>query len=110
MTEAVNKPGSAALSRLLASKFDRSRKVKTQVKGMPMITPGYQVRDPGYSDHIVVDWILGERFRSTSEARKLELRLAKLREIQNFLEDWNYPVENSGKFGLKVFMKKMPLE
>lgn len=71
-----------------------------------MISEGYKVQNSDHPDHVVVDWVLGERYRSTPEARKLELRLAKLREIQAFLEDWRYPVENAGRFGLKVFEKK----
>lgn len=106
MTEDVLKPGSAALSRLLASQFDRSRKIKTRVKGLPIITPGYQVSDPEYPDHVVVAWVLGERFRSMTQNRKLELKLEKLKGIQEFLEKHGYPVVNSGQFGIKVFEKK----
>lgn len=104
-TKAASKPVSSTVSRFLASRFERSHKSRSQVKGLPFIRAGYRVQDLGHADYIVVDWILGENFRSTPQERKAELMTEKLNQIQEFLEEWNYPVQRDG-LKLKVFGKK----
>lgn len=95
VTDAV-KPYAVALSRLLATLSPRSREIKTRVKGAPMVTAGYKVSDPGRPDHIRVEWILGDRFRSIPDDRRLILVQEELTKIQDFLEKLNHPVRRSG--------------
>lgn len=90
------KPYPSALSGTLVAHFPRSRQTKTRVKGAPMISFGYKVSDPGSSDHVRVEWILGDRYRSTPQDRRLALIQEELTKVQKFLEEWNYPVRRSG--------------